>query len=522
MSKINSFKFQREKFEELRKLPFGKNWPVVYVLENGKEVYIGETTNAFNRSVQHIKNPDKKRLKNIHVISDPEYNKSATLDIESNLIQHMAADGLLKVQNGNKGLQNHSYFDKARYVTKFETIWDELKQMRLVEHDLIQIQNSDVFKYSPYKSLTEDQLQIAEEIFVHLKRENNETHIVQGGPGTGKSVLATYLVKFLKEQEETESLEIGLVVPMTSLRKTLRRVFKNISGLNSSMVVGPNDVTKLQYDVLIVDEAHRLKQRKNITNYKSFDDTNKKLNLPKDATELDWILKSSKTQILFYDEGQSVRPADIDPHKINNMTVVRHQLHSQMRIGAGHDFINFIDDLFALQDVSKYQFDTYDFQFFENIDEMISTIRKKDSEHGLARIVAGYAWAWNSRNNPEKHDIEIEGRKLKWNSVTQDWVNSPNALNEVGCIHTVQGYDLNYVGVIIGPELSYDLEKKTLVTDKSKYRDTNGHRGVNDPEELHRYIINIYKTLLTRGIRGAYLYVVDENLRKILKERLSI
>jgi len=108
--------------------------------------------------------------------------------------------------------------------------------------------------------------------------------------------------------------------------------------------------------------------------------------------------------------------------------------------------------------------------------------------------------------------------KLIWNSTARDWVNSPNAINEVGCIHTVQGYDLNYVGVIVGPEFYYDSLKKKFGVNKEKYFDTNGRNGITDPNELERYIINIYKTLLTRGIKGTYIYIVDENLRNYFKD----
>ena len=100
-------------------------------------------------------------------------------------------------------------------------------------------------------------------------------------------------------------------------------------------------------------------------------------------------------------------------------------------------------------------------------------------------------------------------------------INSKNSMNEVRCIHTVQGYDLNYAGVIIGPELSYDEDAGTLVIDEKKYKDINGKRSIADPEELKRDIINIYKTLLTRGIKGTYVYVVDEKLRDHFNELLS-
>lgn len=100
-------------------------------------------------------------------------------------------------------------------------------------------------------------------------------------------------------------------------------------------------------------------------------------------------------------------------------------------------------------------------------------------------------------------------------------MNSPNALNEVGCIHTIQGYDLNYAGVIIGGDLVFDETQGRIVARKEEYYDSNGYRGVSDPEELRRYIINIYKTLLTRGIVGTYVYIVDDKLREYVKRSLK-
>jgi DUF2075 family protein len=425
------------------------------------------------------------------------------------------------LQNGNQGLLNHNYYDRQKYQAKFETIWQKLQEMSLVKKDLIQIKNSDLFKYSPYKSLTEDQIIVATSIFKSIKTNKEKTYVINGKPGTGKTILAVYLVKFLKEKEETKNLEIGLVIPMTSLRKTIKKVFSQVKGLKTSMVIGPNEVVNKKYDILIVDEAHRLKQRKNITNYQSFDITNKKLGFDNSGTELDWILKSSKHQIFFYDKNQTIKPADVRPDKFTQIDAVYYDLISQQRISAGEEYINFIDDLFDLKNVNKYNFPNYDFKIYEDIHEMVNDIKKKDLEIRLCRIVAGYAWEWKSKNNPNIHDIEIDGLKLFWNSTNQDWVNSKNAINEVGCIHTVQGYDLNYVGVIIGPELSYDEENNKLVINSDNYMDTNGWRGITDPKELERYIINIYKTLLTRGIKGTYIYIVDKKLAKYFKSRIN-
>ena len=520
MSEIQTFKFDRTEFEKIRKYKYGKNWPAVYILESKKEIYIGETTSVFTRSRQHYENPERAKLDSIHVISDDEFNKSATLDTESWLIQYFSAEGTYKLQNGNSGLKNHEYFDREKYKAKFEVTWEKLKEMGLVKQDLVQLRNSDLFKYSPYKALTEDQLLVVKDLSEKIERGTRQSYLVSGKPGTGKTVLATYLIKYLKERKEIKDLEIGLVVPMTALRNTLKKVFSKISGLSPNMVIGPADVVKKKYDLLIVDEAHRLKRRVNIPNYGSFDATNKGLNFGNEGTELDWILASSDQHIFFYDKNQSVRPSDIGHARFAGLNAIPYDLVSQLRVEGGEEYIKFIEDLFELKKV-PYKASNYDFKMYDDIHKMVADIKQKDSEVQLARVVAGYAWSWSTKNGGGGHDIEIDGLRLVWNSTNTDWVNSPNAVNEVGCIHTVQGYDLNYTGVIVGPELSYDETTRQLVVDAEKYKDINGKRSITGPEELERYVINIYKTLLTRGIKGTYIYVVDEKLRNHFKQLMS-
>lgn len=525
MSEITTFPFDKSKFDKIKEFRFGKNWPVVYILNDDKELYVGETTSAYYRSKQHYENPERQKLKNIHIITDEEYNKSATLDIESWLIQYISADGKYILQNGNGGLKNHNYYDRIKYKTKFEIAWDKLREIGIVKNTLEDLKNSDLFKYSPYKSLSDDQLIVAKKIFKDIVKNKTNTFIVNGKPGTGKTVLATYLFKYFKEKDETKDLKIGLVVPMTSLRKTISRVFSKIKGLKSNMIIGPSGVIKQQYDVLIVDEAHRLQRRKGIMGFGSFDKVNKVLGLGKDGTQLDWILKSSKHQIFFYDENQSIKPADIRSTDFKKLKVIKHEITSQMRIEAGEDYINFIEAIFNLEKPHNTFFKNYDFKIFDDIEEMINEIKKKENEFKLSRVVAGYAWPWHTnpgkKNQKQNYDIEINGLKLVWNSTPQDWVNSPNAINEVGCIHTVQGYDLNYVGVIIGPEFYYNSLNNKFGVDKEKYFDINGRNGITDPNELERYIINIYKTLLTRGIKGTYIYIVDKNLREYFRNILN-
>ena len=219
MSEVIALTFGKEELKDILLYQHGTDWPVVYLMSNDREMYIGETTDLFNRSSQHLDNPDRRRLKHLHFVSDDQLNKSATLDIESWLIQYIAADGRFTLQNKNSGLRNHSYYDRDRYRAKFEVLWKTLQELNVVKQDLTQIRNSDLFKFSPYKSLSNEQLSIATQLeYRLLKGSNTSTFIVQGRPGTGKTILATYLLKRLRDREDTQDMKVGLVVAMSSLR----------------------------------------------------------------------------------------------------------------------------------------------------------------------------------------------------------------------------------------------------------------------------------------------------------------
>ncbi|OGZ08014.1 MAG: hypothetical protein A2942_00960 [Candidatus Lloydbacteria bacterium RIFCSPLOWO2_01_FULL_50_20] len=436
MTHIQTFPFEKDKFEQIKDFHFGLNWPVVYIQEDGREMYIGQTTNVYARSKQHYENPDRARLKRIHILTDEEFNLSSAFDFESLLIQYISAEDSFKLQNGNGGLINHNYYEKEKYLAKLETVWPKLREKGLVKQSLADIKNSEFFKYSPYKALTEDQLVVAMKVENSIKKRDAVAHIINGGPGTGKSILALYLLKHMKEDKDMKYLKTALVVPMSGLRTTLQRVLQRVPGMGAGMVIGPSDVTKKEYDVLIVDETHRLRRRVNLTNFGSYDLTNKKLGLHKDATQLDWIISSSKQQVFFYDNRQSVVPGDVRPGDFKKLNAVNYNLTSQMRIEGGEDYLRFIDDLLELKATKGFESTNYEFKIYESIGQMVRDIKVRDSEHTLARVVAGYAWSWNTKGGRDGHDIEIDGLKLVWNSKNIDWVNSKNAINEVGCIHT--------------------------------------------------------------------------------------
>ena len=334
-----------DKFNELypQKISNDKDiadWPVVYIINNDKEAYIGETVNMPNRAVQHWQNPKRQCLETINVIRNDEFNKSAILDLESFLIKYMSADKQFELQNGNGGISNHNYFDRERYEAQFEDIWNLLHSKHLTKQSIAQIENSDLFKYSPYKDLSTDQYRTMYSILISLcddiRSGRRSATIVNGGPGTGKTVLAIYLLKMLADINEEEplfpessdmaeeyyetvlpklsvlkGLKIGLVVPMQALRSTISNVVNNIRNINSEMILKPTEIADKHFDVLIVDEAHRLHRRKALSQYPVHDRINKKLGLGLEGTELEWIQRCSDHQILFYDPNQSVRPCDV-------------------------------------------------------------------------------------------------------------------------------------------------------------------------------------------------------------------
>ena len=540
------------------KKAYGTKWPVVYIIHNDetREAYIGQTLHAGIRANQHWENEDRRRLKVIHVFTDDTFNKSVVLDLESYLIKYISADGHFKLQNGNNGLEDSDYYNREEYRDEFQKVWNELKKLKLVQSSIAHIEKSNLFKYSPYKSLQPEQQKALEKILHiivgYIKYDMEQTVVIEGGAGTGKTILAVFLIKLLNDLSKNKyendqitegndisiiqqvinsssPLKIGFVVPMQSLRQSLKTVFSTIQGLSEKMILSPLEVPAAAaeglFDILVCDEAHRLRQRKSLNQYPSYDNNNKILGLPKDSTELEWIIKCSRLQVFFYDEHQSVKPSDIPAIQFKNIyqqrSLVRIPLKSQLRCLGGDDYIEYINEVLNRSDVRPHgPFENYDLRFYDNVDEMMDEINKLNAKVGLSYGVAGYAWKWISKGAPKDtplRDINI-GKGYLWNRTFTDWINSNPLPYEIGCIHTVQGYDLNYAGVIFGPEITYDRFGKRVDIIYENYKDNLGRAAGGDMEALRKYIINIYMTLLTRGIHGTFIYVCDPFLRKYLQK----
>jgi hypothetical protein len=531
--------------------------PVVYLLYNKEKIYIGETINIKNRFCTHNGDCDKKELTTRYLIHSDYFNKSVIVHLEAFLISHFSAEGSFYLLNKNWGYNKHYYFEKEKYEKLFPLIWEKLRELHIVKKSIRQIENSRVFKFSPFKSLVIDQQKAVYEILMNLAGDKKRV-IVNGTAGTGKTVLAIYLMhlftmslqkkeyyginddpfvlhvyRYLKKIRNKLSLEakdIVLVVSMQRLRETLKHVFSQIPGLSGDMVISPSKLIEKEYKMVLVDEAHRLKQRKNLANYKIFDDTNQELGFSKEeGTELDWIMRQSQRQIFFYDSRQTIRPTDISPDKFDSIKIkddcIAVSLLTQIRSKGGNTYSDFVDKLLEmkLNPGEKFKPANREFEFllFSDIKRLVRCIKKKDEKEGLSRVVAGFSWEWITQHSKmKKEDFTIENVPLKWNSKNRDYINSLDSVDEIGCIHTVQGFDLNYVGVIFGEEISYNETTCTIDIDRGKYKDENGKKTTTN-EELYRYIINIYRTLLLRGIRGVYVYCCDAKLHKYFSDHIT-
>lgn len=577
--------------QEVAATTHGTNWPVVYLIYNDSEVYVGETTSAYVRYGQHASETgkyfkDRKRLNRISIVFDDQFNKSAILDIEQNLIHLLEADAAIQEENGGHGrkLQNrnagqsyaHDYYNRTIYQAKVEEVWNRLLNRRFVSNSFLSIKNSDLFKYSPYTSLTAEQelvcRDIIRNIISRLGAGQKGMAVIKGAAGTGKSLVLINMIMTLlrslyikydydfetdseddlddryalhaelerfykdwKEMTGRDSLKIGFVVPMSSIRSTFQMVFKyagkSTKGMKANMVIGPNAVVtepnEQEYDLVFVDESHRLKRRVAMsgTEMGAFDKCCNRIGLdPHEADQLDFLLRKSKYQVLVYDENQSIKPTDIPAGTMNNKisqnVTIRRELHSQMRCQGGGDFMQYIDDIFNLKNPAKKSFDKYDFKLYDDPNKMIDFIVKKDAQESLCRTLAGYSWEWVSAKDNNVPDIELDGKKYFWNKTSSRWILN-SAPDEIGCVHTSQGYDLNRVAVIFGREIDYDPAIGAITINRSLFYDSKVKQQTTD-EQLKTFILNAYKVMLVRGIKGCYVYAYNKNLRDFLKKYIPV
>jgi len=351
--------------------------------------------------------------------------------------------------------------------------------------------------------------------------------IIKGGPGTGKSVISVNLLGQLLLDE----LNVLFVAPNSSFRDVMK---KRLAQDHSAVRVGnlfkgsggfiDSDLEK--FDVLIVDEAHRLK-KKGAYMYQG-------------ENQVEDIIRASKTAIFFIDDDQAVRPEDVGSvSEIKRLAkkyaaeIYEIELTAQFRCSGAEGYINWLNDVLQIKQTANFDgWDSgeYDFKIFDDPNELRRAIEEKDKNGHSARVLAGYAWKWTNADkgnaNSEVADIEIPefDFRMPWNSrrIGTTWAVDKSGINQAGCIHTSQGLEFDYVGVIVGDDLVFNEETLSYSTSFDSYKDQMGKRGLkNDPVELNRLVRNIYKILMTRGMKGCYLYFKNKQTEKYFIERLS-
>lgn len=343
--------------------------------------------------------------------------------------------------------------------------------------------------------------------------------IVQGGPGTGKSVVAINLLAALTK--------LGLLAKYVSKNAAPRSVYKvklmgerfkqveisNLfSGSGAFIETPPNT-----FDALVVDEAHRLNRFSGLYG-----------NLGENQVKE--IIDSAKCTILFVDDDQIVTLSDIG-HSTElerwaaslGAQVTRLELASQFRCNGSDGYLAWLDRTLGIRETANADFDpdAFDFRVVDSPTELHALIAERNRANNRSRVVAGYCWDWKSKKDPDAYDIVLDehGYRKQWN-LDKDgslWLIAPDSIDEVGCIHTCQGLELDYVGVIIGPDLiARDGVLATVPESRSKQdRSIRGYKKLlkSDPTEtrarLDRIIRNTYRTLMTRGMKGCYVYCTD-------------
>lgn len=355
---------------------------------------------------------------------------------------------------------------------------------------------------------------------------NKNVLIVQGGPGTGKSVIAVNLLVQLTKLGKLAQYVSKNAAPRAVYESKLTGTFKPTVIRNMFKGSGSYINTKEnEIDALIVDEAHRLNEKGG-------------LYMNMGENQIKEIIHTAKFSVFFIDEDQRVTLNDIgEVDEIKRWAyhigakVHELDLSSQFRCGGSDGYLAWVDEVLQIRETAnKDLIDTgYDFQVVDSPTELHDIIVEKNRVNNKARLVAGYCWNWNSKNNPVADDIIIPeyGFFMKWNLTTDGslWIISPESVNEVGCIHTCQGLEVDYIGVIVGPDLI--VRNGQVVTDPAKraksdastrtYKSYLQKNPVSGLEFVDKIIKNTYRTLMTRGMKGCYVYFTDEETRDYFK-----
>jgi len=381
--------------------------------------------------------------------------------------------------------------------------------------------NKEFVMIDDQKIVYETALQLARD----SDEENKNVLIVNGGPGTGKSVVAiNLLVELLKDQKNTKYVTRNSA-PRAVYEALLTKSFRksHISNLFS----GSGSFTETEansFDALVIDEAHRLNEKSGMFSHLG-------------ENQIKELISAAKFTVFFLDEDQRVTLKDIGSAeeiqlwaKQEHATVTELELSSQFRCNGSDGYLSWLDNTLQIRETANIDLvDTnYDFQVIDSPSKLRDIIVEKNKKRNKARLVAGYCWKWISKRHPELKDIVIDDFEATWNldEDGQAWIIKPESVSEVGCIHTSQGLEVDYIGVVIGPDLI--IRNGVVITDATKRASTDksvhGYKKLfkDEPEfarqQADAIIKNTYRTLMTRGQKACYIFSVDPETQKYFSE----
>lgn len=532
-------------------------YPTVYIIndknkKNNFDVYVGETNNIKNRTKQHLNKSDSDWLNlsnsetsSMYVIGHSYFNKSLTLDIENRLMQYLSSVESVNKLHNNRTNQQIEYYTSDKLEEIFSEVWGELhkKDNKLFPIESI-VRDSAIFKASPFHKLTDEQITAKEVImekieFALQREEKGQLIMVEGEAGSGKTVLMSTLFYELKKvgyEDDLESLNVHLLVNHDEHVMIYRQIASKL-GLSDKPKKVINKPTsfildhkpKEKVDIVIVDEAHLLLTQGKMS-YKG-------------KGHLKDLLERAKVVVTVFDRKQILSREQIweydtldklveDVQQNNNLI----QLKNQLRINSSIETINWIRGFIDNQIVDPIPYDNkgYDIKIFDTPASLERAIRKKadSTESGISRVIATFDWKFNGNKSPEEDKywkVQIGDWSMPWNKQIKvkkgesqlPWIERSNTIDEVGSTFTIQGIDLNYAGVIIGPSVKYRNGKITFDKDSSENSKAIQNRTLSDNTKQNfaeMLLQNELNVLMTRGINGLYIYAVDDELRSALKE----
>ena len=357
-----------------------------------------------------------------------------------------------------------------------------------------------------------------------VKGAEKSVVIVSGGPGTGKSVVAIQLLCDLIAKGFSANYVTKNAAPRNVYFEKLRQEHYRLNYIRSLFKSSDSfwNMPANTLDCIVVDEAHRLKKKSMIFHGEN---------------QVKELINAGRVVVFFIDEDQRITTKDIGSKEEIRKWAEYHgakvyegdglNLVSQFRCNGSDGYLNFLDNLLGIRETANISFDyDYDIQLFSSPTRMREALREKNSINNKARMIAGYCYEWITEKNPagDEYDIVLEdGFKAKWNFSNTLFAIAQDSFDQVGCIHTTQGLEFDYCGIIVGQDLRFDGER--VITDPSKEAlsdKSSGIRSCNDRQLADRLIRNTYKTLMSRGQKGCFIYCEDKPLLEYISQKIGI